>query len=468
MSLYKSHFGPLSFYREALSIALPVMLQQLIMSMVSLIDNFMVAGLGDISMASVNVANQINFIFIVIVNTVCGAGGIYLAQFKGAGDAGGMGHAYRFKVIFALVASVLYGVLCWTIPEKMIAMMTMGNAAQEKIILIGSGYLRLTSFTLIPIALSSAIGTSFREIGRPKIPLVISAAATLVNTAGNWVLIYGNLGAPRLEVSGAALATIVARLVELATFLIYVRKQRPPFFVAFYNIFRIHRGLIKTILTKSGMMFLSEASWISSETIMTALYNGRGGAEVVAGMAAGWTIANIFFLLFGGIWTTATVVVGGSLGAGKLEEARIRAEWIKSGAVIAGVIIALAGAVLSTLLIPLVFTNLTAAARRISLGLVCVILIYLPLWALLNAQFAISRAGGDTAMGMYADVSVNTLIFVPGAFFLALGTALNPVAMFAILKLSDIAKYFVARHFYKKERWVRNLAKESRGKKWEE
>ncbi|MDR2485811.1 MAG: MATE family efflux transporter, partial [Treponema sp.] len=63
------YFGPFGFYREALSIALPVMLQQLIMSMVSLIDNFMVAGLGDISMAAVNVGNQINFIYLVAVNT---------------------------------------------------------------------------------------------------------------------------------------------------------------------------------------------------------------------------------------------------------------------------------------------------------------------------------------------------------------------------------------------------------------
>jgi Na+-driven multidrug efflux pump len=343
----------------------------------------------------------------------------------------------------------------------MIAMMTMGNAAQEEIIRIGAGYLRLSSFTLVPIAVSSAIGSSFREIGRPRIPLIISALATLVNTAGNWLLIYGNLGAPRLEVPGAALATIAARIFEMTVFLIYIKKNAPPFFVGFTQIFHVHRRLVKTILTKSGMMFLSEASWISSETIMTALYNGRGGAEVVAGMAAGWTIANIFFLLFGGIWTAAAVVVGGSLGAGKLEEARIRARWIKSGSVIAGIAISIAGAAASTLLIPLVFTNLTDAARGFSLGLVYVILLYLPLWALLNSLFAISRAGGDTAMGMYADVSVNTLMFVPGAFFLALCTPLNPVIMFAILKLSDIAKYFVARHFYNKERWVRNLAREA-------
>jgi Na+-driven multidrug efflux pump len=307
------------------------------------------------------------------------------------------------------------------------------------------------------MAVSSAIGTSFREIGLPKIPLVISATATLVNTTGNWFLIYGNLGAPRLETSGAAVATIIARAFELTVFLLYLRFRPAPFFVGFRRLFRINKKLIRNILAKSGMMFLSEASWISSETIMTALYNGRGGAEVVAGMAAGWTIANIFFLLFGGIFTTTAVVIGGALGAGKLEEARIRADWIKSGAVAAGCIIAVLGAAATMLLIPLVFSNLTAQARSISLGLVWVILIYLPLWALLNAQFAISRAGGDTAMGMYADVSVNTLLFIPGAFILALCTSLNPVAMFAILKLSDIAKYYVARHFLKKERWIRNL-----------
>jgi putative MATE family efflux protein len=462
MLLHIKRFGPFSFYRGALSIALPVMLQQLIMSMVSLIDNFMVAGLGDASMAAVNVANQINFIFIILVNAICGAGGIYLAQFNGAGDADGMRHAYRFKVIFGLSAAAVYFIFCLSIPEKMLALMTMGNASQGDIVFIGAKYLRLTSLTLVPIAISSAIGTAFREIGRPKIPLFISAAATLFNTAGNWILIYGNLGAPRLEVSGAAAATIGARFFELIIFLVYVRRRQTPFFVKFLELFAVHKGLIRNILARSGMMFLSEASWISSETIMTALYNGRGGAEVVAGMAAGWTIANIFFLLFGGIWTTAAVVVGGSLGAGKLDEARVRAVWIKSGAVVAGFIVAVLGGLMAALLIPLVFTNLSADARNISLGLVCVILIYLPLWALLNAQFAISRAGGDTAMGMYADVSVNTLLFVPGAFILALCTTLGPVPMFAILKLSDIAKYLVARYFFKKERWVRNLTKESR------
>jgi len=452
-----SRVGPFSFYREALAIALPVMIQQLIMSMVSLIDNFMVAGLGDISMAAVNVANQINFIYFIVLNTICQAGGIYIAQFRGGGNHDGMKHAYQFKIIFTTVAAALYFILCWTIPDKMIAMMTMGNAAQEEIIAVGAGYLRLISWSLLPIAISFATGSSFREIARPKVPLVISAIATLVNTAGNWILIYGNLGAPRLEVSGAAYATIIARVFEVIAFLIYTPRVKAPFFVGITRLFNVHWKLFKEILHKSGMIFISELSWVSSETIMTAMYNRRGGAEVVAGMAAGFTIANIFFLLFGGIWTAAGVLIGGSLGAGKLDEARSRAEWLKSGSLIAALILAIPGAVFSVPLISLVYSNLSAAARVNCTGLVFVILAYLPLWCFLNVQFAISRAGGDTATGMYADLTVNTFLFVPGAILVSLLTSIPPVPMLALLKITDFVKLFICRHFLKKERWVKNL-----------
>jgi Na+-driven multidrug efflux pump len=236
--------GPWSFYREALQIALPVMMQQLIMSLVSLIDNFMVAGLGDAKMAAVNVANQVNFVYLVVLWTLCGAGGIYLAQFRGANDAEGMKQAYRFKSIMALIISAVYFVILWAIPEKLISLMTMGNSAQAEIVLEGSNYLRLISFTLFPIAISTAIGTAFREIGLPRIPLAISVVSTLINTIGNYILIYGNFGAPRLEITGAAIATIFARLVEVAAFLVYIKLRNIEFYVPFIKLHHIKPKLI--------------------------------------------------------------------------------------------------------------------------------------------------------------------------------------------------------------------------------
>ena len=427
------------------------------MSLVSLVDSFMVAGLGDVSMAAVNTTNHIKFIYFVIINTICQAGGIYIAQFNGAKDSEGMKSAFNFKVLFALSISILYFVICQFFPNVLIGLLIPGNAARGEIIVVGAGYLKLVSWTLFPAAVSMSIATSFREIAKPKIPLIISAVATVVNTIGNWILIYGNLGAPRLEVTGAAYATIIARFFEVAAYIFYASYSKAPFFTGIKKLFVIKKRLVMEIFAKSGMIFASEMSWIVSETLMIAMYNRRGGAEVVAGMAAGWTVANIFMLMLGGVWTASSVMVGGSLGAGQLDEARNRAKWLKWGGVVGGLIVAIPGAFLAAFLVPHVFFNLSAQARANCLGLVLVVLAYMPFWCFLNTQFAVSRAGGDTAMGMYTDVSVNVLLFAPGSVILSLFTTIAPVPMFALLKITDIIKIFVARHFLRREKWVKNL-----------
>jgi len=453
----RSIFGPASFYREVLSVALPVMAQQAIQSLVSLIDNFMVAGLGDAKMAGVNVANQVNFVYLVLMMTLSGAGGIYMSQYRGAKDEEGMRQAYRFKAIMTMGLSALYFAVCQTMPVALISVMTRGNAAQAEIVVHGAAYLRVVSWMFIPMGLSQSIGTAFREIGRPTVPLVISVCATLVNTFGNWVLIYGNLGAPRLEIAGAAVSTNIARGVEVLAFIAYARSSKAPFFVPLSRLLKAKWPLFREILGKSSLMLLSETSWVVSETVTTALYNGRGGAEVVAGMSAGWAIANIFFLVFTGIHVSTGVVVGGLLGADKLDEARVKARWIMSGSVIAGTTLALLQ-VASIAAVPFVFMNLTKDATKVTAGLLLVISAYLPLWSLLNAQFAVSRAGGDTMMGVAVDVGVTYTLFIPGAFALALLTPIGPVAMYAIVKLTDFAKWVVAHNWLKKERWLRNLA----------
>jgi len=174
-------------------------------------------------------------------------------------------------------------------------------------------------------------------------------------------------------------------------------------------------------------------------------------------MSAGWAIANIFFLVFTGIHVSTGVVVGGLLGADRLEEARVKARWIMSGSVVAGALLALVQ-VASIALVPFIFMNLTHDATVVTRGLLLVIAAYLPLWSLLNAQFAVSRSGGDTMMGVVVDVGVTYLLFIPGAFALAFLTPIGPVAMYGVVKLTDFAKWFVAHRWLKKERWLRNLA----------
>jgi putative MATE family efflux protein len=432
------------------------MLQLLIQNLVSLIDNFMVAGLGDIKMAGINVANQLNMVYFVLVNALCMAGGIFISQYNGAQNAEGMKHAYRFKMIVCLVISLIYLFLCQAIPDRLMGIMLKGNSASVEIIAQSVIYLRLVSITWIPIAISTVIGSSLRETGLVTPPLYIAIAATLINTLLNWLLIYGNLGAPRLEVAGAAAATCIARLAEMALYFVYVYRKKPAFFAKWRTLFRIELTLFGVIMRKSALVIVSDLSWIITETIMTAVYNGRGGADIVAGMAAGWAVANIFLLVQSGIYTATGVIIGGTLGQGKLKEAKIQAGWVKSGAASIGFGVMIIQC-FSIYIVPFVFGNLTADARLIARNMILVTAAYLPVWAYLTSQFSISRAGGDTIMGAMVDVLVSLFVFLPGLFILARFTPLGPVAMFAMLKLTDFLKIGIASWQLKKDRWVRNL-----------
>ena len=167
------------------------MIQTFLTGIVSLVDNFMVAALGDSKMAGVNVANQINFVYLVVVNTICIAGGIYLSQHRGAGDKEGMRQAYRFKLILAFGISALYMVLCIFFAEPLIRVMLGGNAEGGEIVREGARYLRAVSASFIPIGISLAMSTSFRDTraleefgtSKPIVPLPGIGATILTDCA---------------------------------------------------------------------------------------------------------------------------------------------------------------------------------------------------------------------------------------------------------------------------------------------
>lgn len=453
-------WGTSEFYKKALAIALPVMAQLLIQNLVSLIDNFMVAGLGDIKMSGVNIAGQINFIFLVFINTLCTSGGIFMSQFNGAKDKAGMQQVFRFKLIVCIFSAVIFTSLCIFNPGPFLGLMVNGNTARTEILTQAIAYERLVAWSWIPMVIATCIASSLREVGQVRVPLIISVVATIVNTIGNFIFIYGNFGAPRLEVEGAALATIIARVVEMSVFIIYINKKKPEFFSKLLDILKVKWSLFITIIGKSGMILISELTWVFSETITTALYNSRGGAEIVSGMAAGFAIANLFFISFNGIYTATGVIIGGTLGSGKLEEAKQQKNWIFSGSAVFGVFFGLLGC-LSIFLIPVVFGNLSNEAKTVARGLIFIMAAYMPIWCFVNAQFAISRTGGDTMLGVVVDLTTNLFLVIPGIFLMTNLTVWGPVVMYAIIKLTDIVKTIIAAIWLKKERWVRNLAIEN-------
>ena len=454
----KSLFASASFYKNALCIAVPIMLQQLIQSLVTLVDNFMVSGLGDISMSGVNVAGQILFIFMVFSNTICMAGGIFMTQFYGAKDENGMQQAFRFKLIVGLLAAIPYFLVCIVFPRPILSLMLINNTQASLILDEGVKYIRIMFFMGIPMTISLCIASSMRDLGRVKAPLIVTIIATLTNTFFNWLLIYGNLGFPKLGVEGAAYASVIARCVEFIVFLILYIKTKPDFAVKLSDFFKINGSLFGEIIKKGALVLFTEMVWVFSETITTAIYNGRGGADVVSGMASSFSIANLFFVAFGGIYTATSVIMGKTLGEGNLQKARQQKTWLLSGSAVFGVFMMLFGFA-STLLVPIVFGKLSQSAITICRNMVILTTFFMPPWVYMNCQQAIARSGGDTAMGASTDSVITIFIMIPMVFLLGKFTQIGPVFMYLSVKLLDIIKLVIFHIWLKKERWLKNLTK---------
>ncbi|NLB79185.1 MAG: MATE family efflux transporter, partial [Clostridiaceae bacterium] len=390
----KQYFGDMQFYKKALLIGVPVMLQSLVQSLVSLIDSFMVSGLGDIKMSGVNISGQILFIFMVLQGAICTSGGIFLTQFSGAKKKEGMQQAFAFKVITSFALSFLYFLITMVFTREILSLMVIGNTQADLILDQGQEYMFLMGFIGVQSIVSYIIASSYREIGKVKAPLIISVVATLINTILNWGLIYGNLGMPRLEIKGAAIATIIAKTVEMILFIAYAIKDKPEF-ISLSAFKQIDFKMFGQILTKGSMIILSQMMWVVSESISAAIYNGRGGADVVSGMAASFAIANLFFVSFAGITTATGVIIGKSLGSNQLNQAKQEKVWMLSAAVVFGCFMCLVG--LSTAaLVPIVFGSLSHNAQSICKGMLMLIAMHMQLWTYVNTQMAVFRAGGES------------------------------------------------------------------------
>jgi putative MATE family efflux protein len=386
-------------------------------------------------------------------------GGIFLTQFFGAKDRGGMQQAFIFKLLAGLVALIPYLMVCLIYPREILSLMVIGNTQAPLILDEAVKYIRIMSVVGIPMTISVSIASSLRDMGQVKIPLAVTVIATLTNTVFNYLLIYGNLGFPALGVRGAAYATVIARSLEFIIFLVIYFRSRPDFAIRFDRDFMVDGKLFKEILKKGALMLFCEMIWVLSETLTTAIYNGRGGADVVSGMASSFGIANLFFVAFTGIYSSTSVILGKTLGEGELEKARREKTWLLSGAAIFGLLMMFVGFA-TTLIVPIVFGKLSPNAIAISRNMVILMSFFMPVWVFFNAQQAVARAGGDTKMGAYADAGITIVVMLPMLFVLGRYTDIGPVQMYLCVKLLDVIKIGIFHFWLKKERWLKNLTKE--------
>lgn len=449
------YFGNMQFYKKALVIGVPVILQSFIQNFISLINSFMVSGLGDIKMSGVSISEQILYIFTILQNAVCTSGGIFLTQFSGSKDKEGMQQSFVFKLVTSFSLSIVYFLVTMVFTGRILSLMVIGNTQADLILAQGEEYMFLMGCLGVQTTISCILASSYQEIGKVKIPLIISVTAAVINTFLNWGLIYGNLGMPRLEVKGAAYAAIIAKTIEMILFISYAIKDKPDF-IDLSVLKRVDFKLFGQILRKGSMIILSQMMWVVSETVSQAIYNGRGGADIVSGMSASFAISNLIVASLTGISTATSVTIGKSLGSNQLSQARQEKVWMLSAAVVFGGFVCLIG-FCSVALVPIIFGSLSQNAQNVCKSMLIQIALFIPIWTYVNTQLAVSRAGGDTKACMLVD-GCNTLVMIPMLFLMANFTNWSPITMYLAVKLLDVGKIMIAHNALKKERWVVSLA----------
>ena len=456
MKKLKSLIGTKQFYKAVIAIALPVMLQQGITSFVSMLDNIMVGQLDVISFDAVAIVNQILFIInIALIGGIAGPG-IFISQYLGANDADGMRRSFRVKMIFSLVILVV-GILVYSIfGRQLIGSFFLNDPLASLKVEKGLEYLFYMIIGLIPLAIVQLYGSSLREIGHTKIPMICGIGAILINLIGNYILIFGHFGAPALGVSGAAIATVIARVIEATALVVISHVKKMPFCHKVFDGFAIGKKLFVTITKKGFFLLLNEVLWSLGMTVLVMAYTYRGEDGVVSAYTISSTICNLFYIIFAAQAAAISIMVGNELGANRLKEAEMHSKQLLLFAVVVAIVF---GLILGTIsfFVPNLYPEVSAEAKQLATKFMLIVACCLPIFAYNTGCFFVLRSGGKTSLTFIFDSGFMWVCAVPVAFILSVFTSLPIVYVYLAVQLLDLIKTTLGTIFLGKKTWLRNL-----------
>ncbi len=301
------------FVRSVLGIAVPVIIGNLINITINLVDTLMIGKLGVNELAGVGAANRIFFVFIVICFGFFSGVLVHLAQYWGVCDVKNIRRLLGIDYSFAVIVSLSVMAVTYFCAPGLIGLFS----AEPEVIACGGQYLRLVQFSYLFCAVSYVLNFSSRGIHRLLAPTIIGAAALLVNVFFNWCLIFGKLGFPAMGVTGAALATLIARVCECAAMFIYVYgTPGHPFAARLRELLSWDRHMLKAVLRTALPVLISESSWSIGTSLYYIAY-GILGADALAVVQIAAVVSDVFQALFFGLGSACGVLIGNELGRGK-------------------------------------------------------------------------------------------------------------------------------------------------------
>lgn len=451
--------GDKKFYRIVLALAIPLVIQQGITSLVSLLDNIMVGGLGTESISAVAIVNQILMIYNLTIFGGLSGASIFGAQFFGRGDMNGMRHTFRFKMYFAVAATLVAMGIFMCFGESFIALFLQGEGEGEaaaKTLELGKQYLMIMMAGLIPFAIVQTYAGTVRETGETVAPMIASVIAIFVNLIFNYLLIFGKFGFPKLGVIGAAIATVLSRYVELIYVVVHAHRHQEKyhFLRGAYTSPYVPGHLVKKIALTGTPLLLNETLWSLGMTVINQSYSTRGLSAVAAVNITG-TAWNLFTVIMMAMGSAVAILVGQQLGAGDKKAARDTDNKLIFLSVVIHAVMGLA-MVLCSGLIPLLY-NVEPAVRQTTQQLLIIAGLSLPIHAYVHVVYFTIRSGGKTGVTFLFDCLYTWLVPVPLAYCLSAFTDWPVVAMYFMIQFIDIIKVIIGALMLRSDFWANNV-----------
>ena len=441
-----------SFYKRYAMLALTIALQNVIVFGVNLADNVMMGGYSEISLSAVALVNQIQF-FLQMLVMGTGDGIVVLAsRYWGKGDTKSIKKVAGVGMLIGLAAATLLFIAVFAAPESVLGLLT----DKKDVIAEATRYMKIICFTYFFFAMTNILLAVLRSVETAKIGFFVSLAALVINISLNYVLIYGKFGAPELGIVGAAVATLIARIVEFAIVVIYLAKRDKKLMLKLKDFFKLDKEYIVQFFKVSAPVVLSNASWGIAMAMQTSIL-GRLEAAVLPANSISATVFQILSVFLYGSASATSVLIGKSIGEKKTQETIKRySKLLQIIFVSLGLFTATGIFLFKDFIIN--FYNIAPETRQLALNFMTVLSV-----TVIGTSYqmpcltGIVRGGGDTRFVLFNDIIFMWCIVLPASALSAFVFHLPSIVVFMCLKSDQILKCFVAIVKVNRFKWMKKI-----------
>lgn len=442
-----------SFYRSLAALAIPISLQNLITFAVNFADNLMVSQLGDAAVSGVYMGNQIQTFLQLMLTGVVQTTGILAAQYWGKRDMKTIKEIVSLSMRVGLALGLVTMLLALAIPSKLIGLLT----KEADVIADGTTYLSVVAWSFLFYAAAQIIIAAMRSVENAKVGMYISLIALIVNISLNYVFIFGKFGFPAMGIRGAAIATLISRIVECAAALLYARFRDRKMNLRLGD-FLIHPNklLQKDFLRYGAPIMAGEIVW-AINTITQSGILGHFSKAVISASSVTGNMHTLVYIWVTGLASAVGVITGKTVGAGNVEKVKEYARttqilFLGVGAFTCAFILLFRGTFVSMYAI---------SDEAVSYAMQFMIVLGISMFGSCYQMPCLSglvKAGGDISFVFKNDTFHVFCIVLPSAL-IASYLGAEPWVVFAFLKIDQILKCFVAVVKVNRYKWIRNLTR---------